>query len=144
MPSHSKTEDLIRAIGSNMRAARHRARISQFDAAASLGVPARTLRSWEQGEVSQPAWCVSRMSDLYQTCGDLLLAPDGKFRALVDTLAEHEAVTARDTEEYAEASQRVSVLVTEHLRPVTSAKQWAQTMGRIEAAGRKLEGKNDG
>lgn len=144
MPNNLSDRELIARIGDRIRDARHKAKVSQVDAAKRLGVPTRTLRSWELGERSQPAYVVLRLADLYGVSAEWLLAHDNRFFALIDPVAEEEAVTAVDSTAYAESTQRVSVLITDNLSPMRSRHEWQARMRNIEAAGAKFRSSEHG
>lgn len=146
MPNHSKDERLTRQIGDRMRSARIDSRLSQADAAAHLGVPPRTLRSWENGEVNQPAWCVAQMSKLYGVSADYLLSPEGTFFALIDKGAEEEAkqlAASGDLTGHADTCRILTVLVTQRLQPVTSRADWERRVAEVESAAPKPRGSRE-
>lgn len=127
--------DAILAIAYRLREARKRAGYSQRSAAAESDISYGALRNWEGGEVAQPGWALARLARLYGVAAEWLLAPDSSFFALVDTSAEREAVTCPGISRFGQLSQRVSVLVTEHLVPILSTKEWAKRMAKVEEHG---------
>lgn len=121
-----------------MKEARGRAGLSREAAADLAGVPTRTLRGWENGEAAQPAWIIPVLAAIYRVSTEWLLAPERPFLALLDPSAEHAAVTSPTISRFEECSQMVSVVVTDRLVPITSAKEWRDRMETIARSGDAL------
>lgn len=127
--------DAIQAIAARLREARKRANLSQRSAADAADVSYGAVRNWEGGEIAQPGWAVARLARIYGVAAEWVLAPNSSFFALVDTAAEQEAVTSRSISRFGQVTQRLSVLVTEHLVPITSTTEWSQRMAKVEEHG---------
>lgn len=140
MPSPTAEQVIQQRIGIRMRQARDRAGISGPAACEALGISRRTLHSWEDGAVAQPAHAVARMAELYRCSAEWLLAPDRTFFALVDPAAEASATQAADKTEHDECSQMVSIVVSDRLVPVTSAKEYQERMEGVARRGDELRG----
>lgn len=129
------------AIGSRLKEARNRSGLTRPEAAEKLGVPARSLKSWENGEVSQPAWSIPRLATLYGVSSDYLLAPDSSFLALIDHSVEGQILGSDDLERIEELVPRLSVFVTDHASLITSAQQWVD---RVMTVGRHAQSVREG
>lgn len=141
MSTNPPIREPLQRIATRLKEARARSGISRELAADRAGIPARTLRSWENGESTQPAWVIPVLAAIYSVSTEWLLAPDEPFLALIDTAAEHGAVTAGSISRFDECSQMASVVVTDRLVPVTSGKEWRDRMENIAKTGDRLRGK---
>ena len=67
-------------IGAMIRTARHKANLSQEQAAETLGVSRQTVSNWENGKSYPDILSVIRMSDLYSVSLDRLLKEEDSVK----------------------------------------------------------------
>lgn len=144
MPSDRPDQDPAVVLGERMRLARTRAGLHQRDAAAALNCSVRTLSAWEVGAAKAPAIAIPELASLYGVTCEWLLAPNVPFRALVDEKSEQDALRSRDTRVFARHANTLSVIVSEHLRPVSSPDEWRERMQAVYEHGESLRRADDG
>jgi transcriptional regulator with XRE-family HTH domain len=72
---------LMLKMGNNMASARRFKKLSQVEAAGSLGISVQAIRNYEQGKRQTPANVIRSMVELYGCSPDYLLALTNNFES---------------------------------------------------------------
>lgn len=143
MPTEQPVPDVTEEIASRLTEVRTKRGLTREDVEKATGVPARTLRGWERGNVKQPAWMIPRLARFYRVSCDYLLAADDSFFALIDPKVEREALATHDPERFRELLMRLSVFVTDRLETIRSSKEWLDRLSELEKHAESIQGAGD-